>query len=248
MERVFLKILNDKTSGSAEILANLITYLYIQVRHGKSIIHLIKTAENQLGHFAIIKNFLIQLKSVAKRNDRDALMEYLSSLKQDEKNKYLKIFDALPDKLIISRKIVTLSNSKTVFEILRLWYQQNIKLKVSVLESKPGGEGRILARKLKISGVDSELKMDSALSGILEKSDLLLLGCDIILKNGSIVNKTGSRNAAIIAKHFNKPVVVVSSKSKRILNNNYLIRGRNPEEKYLFEKVEKKLITQIITD
>jgi translation initiation factor 2B subunit (eIF-2B alpha/beta/delta family) len=248
MERVFQKILNDKTSGSAEILTNLITYLYIQVRHGKSIMQLIKTAENQLGHFAIIKNFLIKLKSIAKRNDRDALMGYLSSLKLAEKNKYLKIFNALPEKIINSRKIVTLSNSKTVFEILRLWYKQNNKFKVSVLESKPGGEGRILARKLKISGVDSELKMDSALSGLLEESDLLLMGCDIILKNGSIVNKTGSRNAAIIAKHFNKPVVVISAKSKRVQNNYFKIKGRNPEEKYLFEKVEKELITHIITD
>jgi translation initiation factor eIF-2B subunit alpha len=248
MDRVFQKILNDKNSGSSEILTNLITYLYIQVRHGRSIIKQINTAENQLGHFAVIKNFLIQLKIIIKRNDRNALLEYLSSYKQNENDKYLKIFNVLPDEIKISRKIVTLSNSHTVCEILKQWYKQNNKIKVFILESLPGGEGRILTKNLKRAGIKSETLMDSKLSEILEKSDLLLIGCDIILKNGSIVNKTGSRNAAIIAKHFNKPVVVVSANSKRVRNNYFIIKGRNPAEKFLFEKVEKELITLIITD
>lgn len=248
MERKFQNIINDKKSGSAEILHNIISWLYDLTIDGKSVMKEIRTAEQQLRHFAIVQNYLVQLRKIVEKKDRKALLEYLSFYIEDEKNIYLTIFNALPYEIKISRNIITLSNSKTVYEILKLWYQHNKKIKISVLDSQPGGEGKILARSLTSSGITSEVVMDSALSSSLEKSDLLLMGCDIILKNGSIVNKTGSRNAAIIAKHFRKPVVVVSARAKRINKNKYKISSSKPDAKFLFERVEKELITHLITD
>ncbi|MFZ2866150.1 MAG: hypothetical protein WA440_15460, partial [Ignavibacteriaceae bacterium] len=64
---------------------------------------------------------------------------------------------------------------------------------------------------------------------------------DQIFKNGSIVNKTGSRMLAILAKYERIPVYVLASKSKLITKQT----AKLPEE---FEEVESKLISKIFTD
>lgn len=248
MDNIFRKILNDRTSGSTELLNKLIRYLYQRTKEGKSIGNEIEIAKKQLGHFAVI-NFQLKLISVLiSKNDQQQLLSYLAFVTENEKNIYQRIFSSIPEVIKRNKKILTLSNSKTVFEILNRWYHYNSKLEVVILESQPECEGKYLTKKLIRSGIKSKVIPDSAISTNIEKSDLLLMGCDIILKNGDIVNKTGSRDAAIIANYFNKPVLVVSSKSKQTKKSMINIRGRNKSEMYLFERVEKKLISYLVTD
>ena len=54
------------------------------------------------------------------------------------------------------RSILTISNSKTVFEILRRLRTENCKL-LTVSESRPKLEGRILAKKLNKEKISVEL-------------------------------------------------------------------------------------------
>ncbi len=248
MDNKFLKIIQDKTSGSAELRIRLMMYLQERVKRGYSITKEVRNAEKMLGHFATIKNELIRLKKVMKDNDNEKLYHYLSSINTNENKIYYKLFTSIPDSIKECNKIITLSNSQTVFGVLKYWKQLNTKLTVYTLESHPGGEGRIMHNKLKEAGIRSIMIKDALLSKYLEKSDLLLIGCDAILKHGDVINKAGSRNAAVIAKYLKKPVIVVSSKSKKTCNRHYKIKGRTPDEKYNFEKVEKELITHLITD
>lgn len=248
MERKFLRILNDKTSGSSELLHKLVNFFYIKIMDGFSISEEITIAEKMLGHFAIIKNELNRLKALLKTGEKEKLLSYLSTLKNNEENIYRKIFDSIPDSVKKYNEILTLSNSQTVYEVLKYWKQLRKKMSVVILESQPGGEGKLMFKKLQKVGIDALVKKDSFLTICLEKADILLLGCDMILKNGEIINKVGSRNAAIIAKYLNKPVVVVSSKLKKSNSRYYKIAGRTPDEKDNFEKVEKELITYLITD
>jgi translation initiation factor 2B subunit (eIF-2B alpha/beta/delta family) len=145
-------------------------------------------------------------------------------------------------------KVLTLSNSKTVYEVLKQWNHFNKKLEVVVLESQPKCEGKVLAGKLKKAGIKVNVVLDSEMSRYIEKSDLILLGCDLIFKDGSVLNKTGSRDAAIIAWYFNKPVLIVSSKTKHSNRKKINIEGRDRSESLLFETVEKELITHLVTD
>jgi translation initiation factor 2B subunit (eIF-2B alpha/beta/delta family) len=248
VENNFENILNDKTSGSAEILTKLFRYFRKKISAGDSIEQEIKMARRQLGHFAVIKNHLNKLNKTLKTNDQEFIRAYLSSVIRLEKVTYDKIFNSLPDYIKNYKKILTLSNSRTTFEVIKLWHMLNRDLIVIVLRSNPGGEGKILADKLKIHGIHSTVIPDSAIQKYLKKVDLLLLGCDVILKSGDIINKTGSRNAAVMAQELKIPVVVVSSKSKKIRTNNIKITGRDESEKILFERVEKEFITHLVTD
>ncbi len=248
MDNIFSKILDDRTSGSTELLNKLIKYLYQRTKAGKSISNEIEIAKKQLGHFAVINYQMKLISKLISKNDQQQLLSYLAFITENEKNIYQRIFSSIPEVIKRNKKILTLSNSKTVFEILNRWYHYNNKLGVVILESQPECEGKYLAKKLIRSGIKSKVIPDSAISTNMEKSDLLLIGCDIILKNGDIVNKTGSRDAAIIAKYFNKPVLVVSSKSKQTKKSVVNIRGRNKKEMYVFERVEKELISFLVTE
>lgn len=248
MERKFLIILNDKTSGSSELLNRLVNYFSNRIMEGYTISEEIRIAEKMLGHFAVIKYKLIRLKDLVKDDNKENLLRYLSTFKNNEENIYRKIFNAIPDSVKKYKEILTLSNSQTVFKVLKYWKQSKKMLSVIILESQPGSEGKLMFKKLQRAGIDTLLIKDIFLAKYLEKTDLLILGCDAILKNGDIINKVGSRNAAIVAKYFNKPVLVVSSKIKRTNSKHFKIIGRTPDEKNKFEKVEKELITYLVTD
>jgi methylthioribose-1-phosphate isomerase len=101
---------------------------------------------------------------------------------------------------------------------------------------------------------------DSQIALHIPKCDMIFLGADRILKNGDVVNKSGSNNACIIAKYYGKSVIVLSSKNKFSLQKNFQQEVENSDEiwKYkhkklqmencYFEVVPKKLITKIITE
>lgn len=248
MDKVFNNIINDSTSGSSELLEKLVYYFYKRISDGKNVRNEIRIALNKLDHFAVIKYHLIKLELLISKQDVQSIRHYLLSIIDNEANIYLKIFSSIPIHYKKSKKIFALSNSKTVYEVLKLWHQYNNNILVTIAESQPECEGKTLVKRLNRMKINTELIYDNTISKHIEKSDMILLGCDMILKNGDIINKTGSRDAAIIAKYFKKPVIVVSSKIKRVKNRNPLIKGRNESEKFLFEKIENKLISLIITE
>lgn len=248
MDSTFDKIVNDNTSGSAEVLDKLLRYFEKQISAQKSISKEVMLAIRKLGHFAIISFHLRHIKILLKENDFRLIKFYLKSVMKNNRSIYFNIYSSIPRYIIRKNRVFTISNSKTVFEVLKLWQRHNKKLNVIVLESQPINEGKILAKKLNRAGLKTQVIPYNKVSYSLERSDLFLLGCDAILKNGDIINKSGSRDAAIIAKYYTKPVVVVSSNDKQINRNKHFIKDRNKSERFLFEKVERSLITHLITN
>lgn len=247
-DKSFERIIDDRVSGSAEILEKLNRYFIKKIKDNISIKDEVNLAKKRLNHFAGINCYLNRIQKELLKKDRISLLNYLLKVKDSEHNVYKNIYDKIPGKIKSSKTFLTLSNSKTIFEILKLFQRSDNKIKVIVSEARPGCEGMILAKRLKKEGIQTKIIPDSHISNYIIKSDLLMLGCDIILKNGDIINKTGSRNAAIISNYFKKPVIVVSSKEKRINKNKVVIKGRDEKEKLLFERVEKKYINFLITD
>ena len=248
MDKNFEKILFDKTAGSAELFEKLLIYFSKKVKGGESIRTEIDLAKKYLSHFAVINNNILSIEHKTQSNEKESILKYLSKILEVDRNTYKIIFNSIPNKIKSYSNIVTLSNSKTVYEVLKFWHQYNSKIEVTICESQPECEGKILSKKLLKVGIKTKVVLDSETSNILEKADLLLLSCDVILNNGDIVNKIGSRTAAIIAKNFKKPVIVISSKDKQIKSNRFRIKGRGAIEKSLFERVEKELIHRIVTD
>ncbi|KAM0279734.1 hypothetical protein ACHAQH_004425 [Verticillium albo-atrum] len=126
-------------------------------------------------------------------------------------------------------KILTLSSSSTIIEsIQRVVQQTNIPLDVRVLESRPLFEGAQMASRL-VSGVqDSRSERHDILKATVYSDasaaiasqgvDIVLLGADLISKEGDVSNKTGSLPAVLSARHVSPGAkVVVLSEQEKIL-------------------------------
>jgi translation initiation factor 2B subunit (eIF-2B alpha/beta/delta family) len=94
----------------------------------------------------------------------------------------------------------------------------------------------------------------------IRNTDAVIIGADSILKNGNVVNKSGSLPLAILCKEYNKPFYVISTKSKISDKQKFKPPKENPGsvwnyknpkltvENFPFEEVNKNLITSIITE
>lgn len=138
------------------------------------------------------------------------------------------------------------------------------KFQVYNTETRPLFQGRITARELKKAGIETTMFIDSAIDTILEKKqgtkkvDKIFLGCDAILKKG-IINKIGSAAIAELAKIHKIPLYIIAD-SWKYFPKNIKIEQRNFREIWksapknikiknpVFELVEKKYITKIVTE
>jgi len=112
-----------------------------------------------------------------------------------------------------------------------------------VLESRPLFEGRRTAEILS-SNFETHLITDSAMGKFIKKVDIVLLGIDSILRDGSIVNKIGSYPLACIAAANNKDVYAVGDSFKYNLKSHYnqkIIIETKPIYEVYCKKIKKEL-------
>lgn len=251
-------ILNDRTSGSTDILQKLIGFF---ISNPENLNELQLThLKNHFGTFQIIKNFLNELQKYISTKGKDKISNFLNSyLSKTENNLHSIFVNALPY-LESKRNIVTISNSKSLLLVLTEYYKIESNLKVTILESRPMFEGRILAEELLKHGIKTNLITEAMTANAVELCDAVVIGADNILSNGDVINKTGSRNLAIICKYFSKPFYVIAEKTKFSMNNEFEKSYHNTKEvwefpadkikieNYYFEKIEAELISNIISN
>ena len=97
----------------------------------------------------------------------------------------------------IGDRVLTLSRSGTVLEALR----RADPTAVYVAESRPDCEGVGVAEALAAAGVDVSLLIDAAVGHVVAEAavDTVLVGADAVLADGTVVNKVGTRLAALAA-------------------------------------------------
>ncbi len=98
--------------------------------------------------------------------------------------------------------VLTLSWSSTVYEALA----RAGSLHVYVMESLPGGEGRVTARRLASRGLRVTLIPASAAGHYAARVDAVVVGGDAVLRDGGLVNKAGTSLAACAAHSSGRPV------------------------------------------
>jgi translation initiation factor 2B subunit (eIF-2B alpha/beta/delta family) len=256
MNKELNKIINDRTSGSTDILLNLAGLFSRYIDDKKSLAELLKESEKYFVSFGVIEDYINKIKAGLK-TDYSSL-EAAVKAPLIKKNIFERMFRNAAPYLKDADNIFTLSNSRTILEILRLLKQQNRKLKVLVTESRPKNEARILIKRLLKEGIKTEYVIDAAMPEMISKSDAVLIGIDKILKDGSIVNKIGSLNAAILAGYYKKPFYAIGEKAKRASSFRQITQDISEVWKYsdkklkvfnkYFEIVPSELITQIITE
>ncbi|KAH6701202.1 translation initiation factor eIF-2B subunit family protein [Verticillium dahliae] len=126
-------------------------------------------------------------------------------------------------------KILTLSSSSTIFESLQMIVQEtDIPLDLRVLESRPLFEGAQMASRLaacaqeptkaRRNAVCVTVYSDASAAIASQGVDIVLLGADLISREGDVSNKTGSLPAVLSARHVSPGVqVVVLSEREKIL-------------------------------
>jgi translation initiation factor 2B subunit (eIF-2B alpha/beta/delta family) len=113
--------------------------------------------------------------------------------------------------VVSNRTVLTLSRSGTVRRAL----SDATPSAVFVAESRPGREGVGVAEGL-LSDVPTTLHTDAAIGHVLatEDIDCVLVGADAVLADGRVVNKTGTRLAAVAAAHEDVPFFVACATDK----------------------------------
>ncbi len=161
--------------------------------------------------------------------------------------------------------IFTHCHSSTVISVLKEAKKQGKNFKVFNTETRPLYQGRKTAKELSKLGIDVTQVVDSAAGVALKKSqtmkkvNLVLLGCDAILSDGSVINKIGSGMFAEIAYHHKIPVYIVTDSWKfsprrvDIEQRNFKEIWKNAPRKIkiknpAFEIINPKHITGIISE
>ena len=101
--------------------------------------------------------------------------------------------------------VLTHSYSSTVLRSLELGFKSGKVFQVFATESYPGMEGNQLAKDLVALGIPVRLVADSIVQSIIPRANLVLVGADSVLKDGSLIHKTGTREIAITAKRLGIP-------------------------------------------
>jgi translation initiation factor 2B subunit (eIF-2B alpha/beta/delta family) len=112
---------------------------------------------------------------------------------------------------VAGARVATLSRSGTVRETLSLADPEA----VLVAESRPGREGVDVAADL---ATESEVTLttDAALAHAVAEwgADAVVVGADAVRPDGSVVNKTGTRHAALAGTHEGIEVIAVAASDK----------------------------------
>ncbi|WP_324665433.1 NUDIX domain-containing protein [Haloarcula sediminis] len=129
----------------------------------------------------------------------------------------------------MGERVATLSRSGTVAAAIR----RADPAAVLVAESRPGGEGVGVAESLAdVAAVT--LTTDAALPFELGewRADTLVVGADRVLPDGRVVNKAGTRGAALAAAEAGIDCLVVAASDKVAADGGYDLEPRDSAELY----------------
>jgi translation initiation factor 2B subunit (eIF-2B alpha/beta/delta family) len=113
-------------------------------------------------------------------------------------------------------RVVTISRSRTVARALGAPPLGRRARRAVALRSRPGGEGVGMARDLRARRIPTSVVDDEAYAAALDSADLVVIGADALLDDGSILHKVGTRRLARAARERGVPVVVIAGLSKRV--------------------------------
>jgi translation initiation factor 2B subunit (eIF-2B alpha/beta/delta family) len=128
-------------------------------------------------------------------------------------------------------RILTLSASSTVRDVLLEAKQRNVRFFVTCLESRPLREGVDLARELAAAGIDVTLAVDASMGIAVGEADAVMLGADTLAASG-LVHKIGAWPLCLAAGELGVPVFVLAGPEKLLpdLVKRALEQQREPAE------------------
>lgn len=148
----------------------------------------------------------------------------------------------LKNKKIAAPKIMLISYSSTILN--QLIENKDYNFEIFILESRPLLEGIRVAETLS-SYFKTNLIIDAAMGKFIDQIDLILIGVDSVLKDGSIINKIGTFPLAVLANEKNIDVYAVGDFFKYNLKDHYgkeVIIEEKPTKELYSEESQKELL------
>lgn len=258
MNKLLKKIVDDNTSGSTQLLLQLINLCQKNLNNLNRLKNICTISKNKLSCFANINNFIYELEKHILIGNPQTIKSYLIECKQNIINAGELIYHSnkkLFDKI---NSFTTISYSKTLLELVKFWSSKKENLRAYIIESRPNLEGRFIATEFSKLNIDTVLLVDTMMAYAVNNSDAVIIGADKILKNGNVINKIGSYPLAILAREFNKPFYVVAIPDKYVNEIDFRPKNYPSYEiwktrkkikiiNYYFEEVPKKFITKVIS-
>lgn len=158
---------------------------------------------------------------------------------------------------LVGDRVLTLSRSGTVLDALRRAEPEAM----FVAESRPAREGVGVAGTLAADGLDVALHVDAALAHVVEAEavDTVLVGADTVLADGTVVNKVGTRLAALAADDAGIDCYAVCARDKIVPEDRPDLDDGPPSAVHadtagfevlnpMFEATQARLFTGLITE
>lgn len=247
VENLAVKIANDNISSAIDLTKQAIDVLILQIKKSsdssfiQDIEDTFKLLLNAQPSMApLLHGMGVIMNEISKFYNKIPLDELKEKVIKKGKefikksNIAIKKIVELSSKIIKENDIIlTHSMSRTVLEIIQNNINKN--LRIFVTESRPQLEGLELAKRIgNIFPVT--LIIDSAIGYIIKKYkiDLILVGADSILADGSIINKIGTYPLALVAQDNNIPFYIATESFKFNLRSYYssdvIIEEKLPNE------------------
>ncbi len=154
--------------------------------------------------------------------------------------------------------------SESALSILIKAKREGINFEVHCTEERPYLEGKLFASALSKYKIPVKYYADLAIRQAMKRSDIVLMGANIISENGQVYGRIGSELIADVAERFDVPVYICADTWKysrevsaefdknRSLRPQKEIWAKPPKSvtvlNYGFEKIHPWLITGIISE
>lgn len=128
--------------------------------------------------------------------------------------------------------LMTHSSSTNVMGLFRACHLADLKVQAIITESRPGMEGRNLARYLNKLGVPCQFITEAQMASFVVQADKVVVGADTVLRDGSLISKAGSRLLALAAKDAGIPFWVLAEGFKHtwVLPEDAVLEEVDPDE------------------
>ena len=239
-------ILLNREKGAAELLRDAITYLgthseLLSVINGDATLRSLYRTRPALAGFSVLAR---RIENAWRSDPGQSTSEILDAMNARIAEADRRVAKEVHRQFVSHQPVslVTLSYSSTV----RFALEQASALieKVYVLESNPGGEGRMMADAL-APMMSVEIFSDDQMKDAVSQGAVGIIGADTIFTDGVVLNKVLSRKLGEEFRAQDKPLFVVASTWK-------IAGGRSTDqqtpESDRFEEVPAELITRVISD
>jgi translation initiation factor 2B subunit (eIF-2B alpha/beta/delta family) len=137
--------------------------------------------------------------------------DHLAAIAEDMREVHRRVIDRATSVIGDGDTVLTFSRSATVSALLSANRHRGIAVLCG--ESRPGNEGRVLARDLAHAGIEITLATDASLFALLPRADRVIVGADAVTAT-AVVNKTGTAPLLACARERGIETYVVCSSFK----------------------------------